>query len=405
MHKRRLHLLYFTAEAWPTFRQDIAALFGKYLPRHEITCDLVTERLIDAPTNAINNWAAGKTILCKVPQNRAGQYIVKFWHNIHTLIKFDKTRYDAIQVRDMSLTALLGLLMARAKGVPFFYWLSYPQSEGQIDRARARGLKGGMRFWFPLIQGHIGKWLLYRIVLPRANHVFVQSQQMQLDIARYGIPLSRMTPVPMGVDTETARPEKILPADDPHLVNKRVLVYLGTLDRVRQIEMLFQMLTQIRLQIPNILLVLVGDTEDATHRDWLKQEVANIGVAEHVLWTGWLPSALAWSYVRAAEIGLSTFPRGYLLDSASPTKAVEYMAMGLPVVANDNPDQEQVIKESGAGLCVPLESGAYADAVINLLQDTELWQKMSARGPQYVIENRGYDSIARNVAATYLRIT
>jgi glycosyltransferase involved in cell wall biosynthesis len=118
-----------------------------------------------------------------------------------------------------------------------------------------------------------------------------------------------------------------------------------------------------------------------------------------------LPSALAWSYVRAAEIGLSTFPRGYLLDSASPTKAVEYMAMGLPVVANDNPDQEQVIKESGAGLCVPLESGAYADAVINLLQDTELWQKMSARGPQYVIENRGYDSIARNVAATYLRIT
>jgi hypothetical protein len=29
--------------------------------------------------------------------------------------------------------------VARAKGLPFFYWLSYPQSEGQIDRARQRG--------------------------------------------------------------------------------------------------------------------------------------------------------------------------------------------------------------------------------------------------------------------------
>ena len=166
---------------------------------------------------------------------------------------------------------------------------------------------------------------------------------------------------------DPVNPESIQPADDRILEGKRILAYLGTLERFRKIEILFQMLAQIRLQIPNIMLILVGDIEDADHRDWLKQEAERMGVADHVLWTGWLSSSKAWSYVRAAELGLSPIPRGYLLDMGSPTKTVEYMALGLPVVANDNPDQVQVIEESGAGICVPLQVDSFAQAVIGLL--------------------------------------
>jgi glycosyltransferase involved in cell wall biosynthesis len=313
----------------------------------------------------------------------------------------DAREYDAIQVRDMSVTALAGLVLSRVKGIGFIYWLSYPHSEGQIDRAKARGLKGGLRFWFPLVQGMFGKWLLYRIVLPRADHVFVQSHQMQLDLAQQGVPMSKMSPVPMGVDTEAVSPENIKPANDKQLEGKRVLVYLGTLDRIRQIDILFQMLTQIRKEIPNILLVLAGDSGDVAHRNWLKEEAERLGVANLVLWAGWLPSSQAWNYVRSAEIGLSPFPRGYLLDSASPTKAIEYMALGLPVIVNDNPDQAQVIAESGAGVCVPLQGRAFAAAVVDLLNDPEAMQRMGSKGRQYVQEKRGYDSIARMVMEVY----
>jgi len=404
MSDSRLHLLYLTAEQWPTFRPDVVALFGKYLPRHGITCDLVTERDLSATGKPDIPWGGGQAILCNVPRNRAGQYLAKLRHNLYTLMTLDAKRYDAIQVRDMSLTALAGLVVARAKGLRFFYWLSFPQSEGQIERAKARGLKGGMRFWFPLAQGTFGKWLLYRVVLPRADHVFVQSCQMQLDIARQGIPMSRMTPVPMGVDTETANSENIQPADDSRLGGKRVLAYLGTLDRVRQIEVLFHMLAIIRHQIPNILLVLVGDTEDAAHREWLKREAARLGVDELVLWTGWLPSSQAWSFVRSSEIGISPFPRNFLLDSASPTKAVEYMALGLPVVANDNPDQEQVIAESGGGLCVPLEADAFAEALVTLLDNPSRCQEMGRLGKAYVSNVRSYDNLATNLAIEYIRL-
>ena len=401
MHKKCLHLLYLTAEQWPTFRPDVVVLFGKYLPRYGITCDLATERNITTEDNPEPQWGAGQAILCNMPHNRAGQHLVKLLHNLRTLITMDAKKYDAIQVRDMSVTALAGLVVARFKGVQFFYWLSYPQSEGQIDRARGRGIKGGMRFWFPLVQGAFGKWLLYRVVLPRADHVFVQSRQMQMDIAREGIPMSKMTPVPMGVDTEISGPESIQPAKDQRLSGKRVLVYLGTMDRVRQIEILFQMLVLIRHQIPNIMLVLVGDSEDSAHRNWLKQEADRMGVEDHVFWTGWLPASQAWSYVRAAEVGLSPIPRGYLLDMGSPTKAIEYMALGLPVVVNDNPDQAQVIAESNAGLCVKLEPRTFAEAVIRLLSDNVLRHKMGNDGRQYVTRTRAYDKLSGNVAEKY----
>ena len=401
MNKHRLNLLYFTPEQWPTFRPDIVALFGKYLPRHGITIDLVTARNIDKQNNMILPWGGGKAILCNLPRNRVGKYFIKFLHNVKVLIFFNPQNYDVIQVRDMTMTALVAIIMARLKGVQFFYWLSYPISEGYIERARAIGFKGGVRFWLPLMQGTFGVWLLYRVVLPRADHVFVQSHQMQIDLAKKGISMLTMTPVPMGVDTEISSPESITPSDDSRLKGKRVLVYLGTLDRVRQIEIIFQMLAIIKHQVPNILLIVVGDSEDASHRDWLKREVKRMDIVDNVIWTGWLPSQQAWSYVRSAEIGLSPFPRGYLLDSASPTKMLEYMAFGLPVIVNDNPDQAQVIKDSGAGICVKLEPFIFAESVIRLLSDKSLCHKMGGDGRQYVTRIRAYDFLASSLAIKY----
>jgi len=397
-----MHLLYLTAEEWPTFRQDVVALFGKYLPRYGITSDLVTER-DDVATDQSNvPWGGGQAILCDVPLNRAGQYLTRVWHSLKVLWGADASRYDAVQVRDMTVTALMGLLMARWKGIKFFYWLSYPQSEGQIERAKTRGIKAGMRFWFPLVQGVFGKWLLYRIVLPHADHVFVQSGQMKSDLAQHGIPPSKMTPVPMGVDMELVGFHQVGPSNDARLVGRQVVAYLGTLDQTRQIEVLFYSLSIVKESVPDILLVLVGDSHDPKHRAWLDAEAKKVGVADHVIWTGWLPILDAWSYVRAAEIGISPFPRGYLLDSASPTKAVEYMALGLPVVANDNPDQLQVIQESAAGICVPYLPGAFAGAIVRLLNDVATRQRMGASGREYVSRVRSYDRIALGLSKIYL---
>lgn len=395
-----MRLLYLTAEEWPTFRADITVLFGKYLPTFGIYSDLATEA---SRTQPMVPWQAGEAIVCEVPAQRAMQYILKFLHQCKVLITSDYSKYDAVQVRDMTVIALVTLLMCKLKKRPFLYWLSYPQSEGQIQRAKARGMQAGMKYWFPLIQGSLGKWLLYRWILPKADHIFVQSDNMRAALAKHRIPLDKMTPVPMGVDmaSVTASPQ---PHHNPALTNKRVIVYLGTLDKTRQIELLFAMLARIQLEIPNVMLVLAGDTEDAVHRAWLKQQAEMANVADAVLWTGWLAMDEAWHYVVTAEVGLSPFPRGLLLDMASPTKAVEYMALGVPVVANDNPDQAQVIAESGAGVCVPLTVEAFAQATLSLMNDSAGRARMSVLGKAYISHKRSYLNLAESVAQKYFLV-
>lgn len=400
----KVRLLFATAEPCPTFRPDVAALFGKFLPRLGVASDLVAERG-HGITGEVR-WGAGEALLVSTGSARPARYAANVLHFARMLLGADPSRYHAIQVRDMPLVALIGLFAARFKGLPFFYWMSFPTAEGQIALARRRGLSAGLlAFLFPLLwRGWAYYFLMYRVVLPRADHVFVQSDRMREDLVAKGIARDKLTPVVMGVDLEQVTPERIPPADDARLEGRRILVYLGTLGRGRQLEILLEMLRLVRAQFPDVLLVLVGEAEDEGEGRWLRARAREVGVADVTLFTGWLPSHEGWRYVRAAEVGLSPFPRGSLLDSCSPTKAVEYLALGVPVVANDNPDQERILREGGGGLCVPLTPQDFARAVCRLLADASLRRALAASGQAYVRAMRGYDRLALEVADKYIQL-
>ncbi len=80
------------------------------------------------------------------------------------------------------------------------------------------------------------------------------------------------------------------------------------------------------------------------------------------------------------------------------------MALGIPSVANDIPDQKRVIAESGAGLCVTMEARPFEAAVLELLNDGALAARFALRGPPYVKTHRTYDILGNNVAKTYKKI-
>lgn len=398
-----MRILFLTYESWPTHRADVTVLFGKYLRRHGIGTDIVADAA-ECGEEVGPVWDGGAVFGCRRPRSRPAQHLAKLWLNVQRIVRADKAHHACIQVRDMSLSALVALAAARVKGIPFVYWLSYLQSEGHIGRARARGPRAGMKYWYPLVEGLAGRFILYRIVLPRADHVFVQSEAMKARLAAAGVPASRMTPVPMGVDTEDSDAWLAPPAQAAALAGRRTLVYLGLQDRERKPELLLHMLAQVRLRVPNVVLVMAGDTADEDQRAWLRKEAVRLGVADHLVWTGWLSRRQAWAWVRAAELGLSPIPRGEIFDASSPTKAVEYMALSVPVVGNDSPDQKLVIEASGAGICVPLDAASFAEAVVSLLNDEQARRHMAARGPAWVRATRSYAHLATTVAGVYRQV-
>jgi glycosyltransferase involved in cell wall biosynthesis len=101
------------------------------------------------------------------------------------------------------------------------------------------------------------------------------------------------------------------------------------------------------------------------------------------------------------DVAVSLVPDIPVLRVATATKLVEYLAMGKPVVANEHPDHLTVLRDSGAGYCVPLDVGAFAAAITDILDSATTAECMAKAGPIYVAEHRNYAKMAKAVAAVY----
>lgn len=391
-----MRILYLTRESSPSFRPDIATLFGRSLPAQGIHTDLVAVQ-----GEGTGHWPAGQAFL-RPAKGKLGRLTARLRLAFDLFSLSGRQAYDAIQVRDRILGAAIGLAVARWRGLPFFYWMSLPFPEAWQDMGAGRASNSGSRLqrlaW--QLRGRAAAWLLYRVVLPRASHIFVQSEAMRRMLVGHGLPVEGMTPVPMGVELP-ASPEAICPADDPRLSGRQVIVYLGALERIRHPEIMLEAMAKVIQNVPEALLVLVGDSQTPGERQWLEAEIIRLKLSEHAFITGWLPPDQAWRYVRAACMGLSPFPRTRVLEVASPTKVCEYLGYGIPVIANDQPDQAFLLRETGGGLCVPLTADGFAQGILTLLADPLRSRQMAAQGRATIARLRGYDIIGEKLAGRY----
>lgn len=399
---RPVRILQLVPEPLPTFRADVATLFGKYLPRHGIECHLVGKGSVAPADN--QGFASAR-------RARAGarwkSELSFLWLCLRALLGANRRTHDAVQVRDMVSIGLMALLITRMKGLPMVYWLSYLMSEGRIERAQAdlvrqRGWRS-LRARLVLAKGRLERWLLYRVVLPRADHVFVQSEAMARLVAQRGIPADRISAVPMGVDMETVAQADARPAAKvwPAWSGRPVVAYLGTLDRARCLERVLDALLLLRKELPQASLLLIGSAPRQEDVAYLLDAARERGLADAVQVTGWLPSAQAWEYLLGTQAAVSYVPRGALYDVSSPTKLLEYLALGMPCVGNDIPDQEAVLAASGAGWLAASTPQAMAEALLAILRDPQAARARAAAGPAYIEAARSYRVLGAAVAERY----
>ena len=398
MRSRPLSIAFIVRDPLPPRRADVLTLFGAEMPRHGVHTELVGQAGRDAPAP----WSAGGMHVVGSLGSRFAAVCSPFWDLLGLLRAWRRVRPGCIQVRDKVASALCAWLAARILRVPFVYWMSFPIVEGFEVRRDALAQRGKGMLWLAhALRARASRLALYRLLLPRADHLFVQSEAMRAWLAGQGLDPARMTAVPMGVDVALFDRAAIAPSTDPRLDGRRVVLYLGSVAQSRQSGFLLDVAALLRERLPEVLLVIAGDAPSRDEMAWMRREIAGRALEEHVLLTGWLPQRAALGYAVRAEVGLSPIPRGRLFDVSSPTKLVEYLALGIPGVANDIPDQAQVVEASGAGLCVPMRAGAFAEATLGLLSDRTLAASLGGRGPGWVRANRSYDILARKVAQAY----
>lgn len=386
----------------PPKRSDVSILFGQKLPRHGFRCLLVGQ-LNDLKESF--QWTAGQYYGTGKAHGMLASALIPFWDFFNMIRALRHEAVDCVQARDKIASAVLCYFIAAFKHLPFVYWMSFPIVEGHELRAKDIGNKQGfLVFLANKLRAKLSRLFFYGFVIRRADHVFVQSDAMRDWLAKKGFDPQRMTSVPMGVDVDRLQRNQIIPMEDARLQGRRIIIYLGVLAKARHSVFLLELLMLLRKSVPNVLLILAGDAASPDERDWIRAEIAKRSLDEHIILTGWISQDEALRYAVHAEVGLSPFPRGELLDTASPTKLVEYLALGIPTVANDIPDQQLIIEKSGAGICVPMELLAFHDAVLQLLHDQPFRQTCAEAGPAFVRAERSYEILGERVAATYRTI-
>jgi glycosyltransferase involved in cell wall biosynthesis len=98
-------------------------------------------------------------------------------------------------------------------------------------------------------------------------------------------------------------------------------------------------------------------------------------------WYGFVPNDRALRIAEGAIAGLSLLRDAPNYRHSMPTKVVEYMARGLPVITTPTPVAERIVNTAGCGLVVPYEDPEATAAAVRLLRDDpEMRRDMGKRG-------------------------
>jgi hypothetical protein len=206
-----------------------------------------------------------------------------------------------------------------------------------------------------------------------------------------------MAVIENGVDTSLFRP---LP-DVAELRRKLgldgrfVVAYVGTVGWAHGLDTILAAAAALEERLPNVLFILVGEGVD---RARLEARARAEGI-KNIRFEGQRPRVEIPEYIAACNIGLVLLRRAAAFKMALPTKMLEFMACGRPVLVGVDGVARSIVEKSGAGVFVPPEnSDGLVEAIRRFYEDPGLACKMGQHGHQYIQEHFS----RRAKASTYL---
>jgi glycosyltransferase involved in cell wall biosynthesis len=166
----------------------------------------------------------------------------------------------------------------------------------------------------------------------------------------------------------------------------KTCVMAGSINPTRGLRQNFEALAVLKQRGLVIRLALAGSAISDEYLTSVLAEAERLGVRQQVEYHGILSKDEAMRFQQMADIGLVTYlPFGGCVH-ALPSKLLECMALGLPVVCSDFP----VIREvagNGAGILVdPADPLEIADAIERLVRNPEQAKEMGDIGRRAVRE-------------------
>jgi glycosyltransferase involved in cell wall biosynthesis len=231
-----------------------------------------------------------------------------------------------------------------------------------------------------------------------ADHVIATNESYKaVEMQRGRVPEECITVVRNGPDLNTKPSAE--PAHNLRPEGKTVLSYVGVMGTQDGVDHLVRALHHLvyDLERRDVRCYLVG-RGDAVPR--LKRMVMQLGLSDHVVFTGWVDRAEVGRHIGAADICVAPEPSNPYNDRSTAIKVMEYMALGRPIVAFDLPEHRVSAREA-ALYAVPNDELDFARKIALLMDDPERRRRLGQIGRQRIEEGLAWPFQAKHLLKAY----
>ncbi|HEY0959528.1 MAG TPA: TIGR04063 family PEP-CTERM/XrtA system glycosyltransferase [Novosphingobium sp.] len=273
-------------------------------------------------------------------------------------------RPDVLHAHSPALCGIAALNVGRRLGIPVVYEIRAFWEDAAVGNGTTH--HGSIKYRLTR--------LLEGFVVRRADALVTICQGLKDDLAARGIPPTRVTIMPNGVDLSlfgTPSPRDAALADELNLGSGPVIGFIGSFYDYEGIDDLIAAMPALTARHPDARLLLVGG---GPREEVLKAQAAASPASAAIRFVGRVPHHHVERYYALADV--MAYPRKHsrLTDLVTPLKPLEAMAQGKIIAASDVGGHRELIENGVTGrLFAPDDPAACAKALIELLDTRESW--------------------------------
>ena len=235
-----------------------------------------------------------------------------------------------------------------------------------------------------------------RVRLKKVDIIIAPTAKMKQVLEDYGVK-NNIEIVPSGIclqqhqgrmtQEERERMRQLLGIPQEH----RVVLNLGRLGTEKNLDEVVRLFALQLQRQPNLTLLIVGD---GPAREKLYQQVKELGIGDHVIFTGMVEPDQVQKYYQLGDVFVSA--------STSETQGLTYIeaaANGLPLVCREDPCLEGVIAQGENGYTYR-SPDEFLDEMDKVLADPD-WCVCAGQKSEQIASAYGREQFAQNIQAVY----
>ncbi len=179
------------------------------------------------------------------------------------------------------------------------------------------------------------------------------------------------------------------------LHGKFVASYFGTHGMAHHLETVLQAAQKLT-HAKDVVFLLVGDGAERHRLVRMREEMG----LTNVMMLDQQPKSRMRELWALSSVSLVLLKKSDLFKTVIPSKIFESLAMEKPILLGVEGESADLIRASGAGICIrPEDAQELADRVLELSRDPEACQRLGVNGRSYVSEHFDRIVLARKLAA------